>query len=207
MVVREQNSTPRRNTIETRDRIIEDATTLFADNGYHGTGISDIAEKVGLRGGALYYHIGSKQELLWEILSKYTADVLEEAEVVATSDESPTDKLHDLIVRQLRHIVGSTRQMQIEMRDRSALGEDRLAELQAMRERIQAIWQQTLDEGYRAGEFESADSVVTNTLITTVNSVAHWYRPGGRMSAPEIAERVAGVVLRGAVGRCESPAS
>jgi TetR/AcrR family transcriptional regulator, cholesterol catabolism regulator len=206
MAVREQSGTPRPNTIETRDRIIEDATTLFAENGYHGTGISDIAEKVGLRGGALYYHIGSKQELLWEILSRYTAAVLEDAEVVAASDQRPTDKLRDLIVRQLRHIVASTRQMQIELRDRSSLSEERLAELQAMRERIQTIWQQTLDEGVEAGEFESAETIVTNTIITTVNSVAHWYRKGGRMSEEEIAERVAHVVLRGVVGRAESPA-
>lgn len=205
MVVREQNGTPRRNTIETRDRIIEDATTLFAEHGYHGTGISDIAEKVGLRGGALYYHIGSKQELLWEILSRYTAAVLAEAEDVAVSGRSATDRLHDLIVGQLRLIISSTRQMQIEMRDRSSLSEDRLAELQAMRERIQAIWQETLDQGCRTGEFASADSVVTNTVITTVNSVAHWYREGGRLSADDIAERVAAVVLHGVVGPGQSP--
>lgn len=206
MVVREQAGTPRRNTIETRDRIIEGATTLFAENGYHGTGISDIAEKVGLRGGALYYHIGSKQELLWEILSTYTAVVLDDAETVAASDQRPTDKLHDLIVRQLQHIVRSTRQMRIEMRDRSSLSDERLAELQAMRERIQFIWQETLNEGQQLGEFESADTVVTNTIITTVNSVAHWYRQDGRHSADELAERVAQIVLRGAVGRAESPA-
>lgn len=206
MAVREQSGTPRRNTIETRDRIIEDATTLFAENGYHGTGISDIADKVGLRGGALYYHIGSKQELLWEILSNYTAAVLEAAEDVAVSQQSPTDKLRALIVRQLRHIVGSTRQMQIELRDRSSLSGERLAELQAMRERIQAIWQEILNEGAASGEFETADGVVTNTIISTVNSVSYWYRPGGRLSEDEIAERVADIVLRGAVGRAESPA-
>ena len=207
MAVREQGGVPRRNTVETRDRIIEGATTLFAELGYHGTGISDIAEKVGLRGGALYYHIGSKQELLWEILSRYTADVLEQAENVASSDQSPSKKLHDLIVRQLRHIVRSTRQMKIEIRDRSALSEERLAELQAMRDRIQTIWQETLDEGYRAGEFESADTVVTNLIITSVNAVSHWYRTDGRYSADEMAERVAHIILRGVVGAAESPAS
>lgn len=204
MAVRAQGGTPRRNTIETRDRIIEGATTLFAENGYHGTGISDIAEKVGLRGGALYYHIGSKQELLWEILSTYTAGVLEQAEAVAASDQRPTDKLYDLIVRQLLHIVRSTRQMQIELRDRSSLTEDRLAELQAMRGRIQGIWQEILDEGYRAGEFESADTVVTNLIITTVNAVSHWYRPDGRYTAEELADRVAHIILVGAVGGASS---
>lgn len=200
MAVRESSATPRRNTLETRDRIIEGATTLFAEHGYHGTGIADIADKVGLRGGALYYHIGSKQELLWEILGTYTAAVLKEAEAVAASEQSPTEKLHDLIVRQLRLIVRSTRQMQIELRDRASLSDERLAELQAMRVRIQEIWQQILDDGKSNGEFESADTVVTNMIITTVNSVAHWYRENGRYTADEIAERVAHVILHGAIG-------
>lgn len=179
---------------------MDGATTLFAENGYHGTGIAEIAQEVGLRGGALYYHIGSKEELLWEILSTYTVAVLDEAEIVAASDQSPTERLHDLIVRQIRLIVRSTRQMTIEIRDRSALNEIRLNELQEIRERIQAIWQQVLDDGFAQGDFDSADHVLTNTILTTVNGVAHWYRPEGRYSADEVGERIAQLILRGVVG-------
>ncbi|WP_134322058.1 TetR/AcrR family transcriptional regulator [Cumulibacter soli] len=199
-MVREQGGTTRRTTAETRDRIIDGATTLFAKDGYHGTGISDIAEKVGLRGGALYYHIGSKEELLWVILSTYTKAVLEVAEEVAASDAPPTEKLTTLIVRQTELIVGSAKQMSIEMRDRSALSDERRAELQKIRERIQAVWQEILDEGHAIGEFASADAVVTNTIITTCNSVAHWYRKSGKYSPSEVADRVATIILTGVVG-------
>src|ERR671935_8242 len=44
-----------------------EAARLFAEKGYHGTSIGDIAEAMGVQKGSVYAHIASKQDLLWEI--------------------------------------------------------------------------------------------------------------------------------------------
>ncbi|MBN7300186.1 TetR family transcriptional regulator, partial [Mycobacteroides abscessus] len=41
----------------TRQRIMEVATDLFAEKGFHATGVAEIGSAAGVRGGALYYHI------------------------------------------------------------------------------------------------------------------------------------------------------
>jgi AcrR family transcriptional regulator len=56
--------TPGSTAEETRARILAAAGALFADRGYAGTSIRDIAEHVGMTKAALYYHFESKQDVL-----------------------------------------------------------------------------------------------------------------------------------------------
>ena len=48
----------------TRDRITEEALTLFSENGYDGTGVEQIAEKVGIKAPSLYNHFKGKEDIL-----------------------------------------------------------------------------------------------------------------------------------------------
>ena len=48
----------------TRDRILNEALTLFAENGYDGTSVEEIAEKVGIKAPSLYNHFKGKEDIL-----------------------------------------------------------------------------------------------------------------------------------------------
>lgn len=50
-------------TEETRSRITEAAIRLFANHGYDGTSVREIAEAAGVTKPVLYYHFGSKERL------------------------------------------------------------------------------------------------------------------------------------------------
>ena len=50
--------------MSTKERILEEALTLFAEKGYDGTGVDLIAERVGIKGPSLYKHFKSKEEIL-----------------------------------------------------------------------------------------------------------------------------------------------
>jgi AcrR family transcriptional regulator len=49
---------------ETRERLLRAAADAFAQRGYDGTRVADIAASAGVSNGALYAHFGSKAELL-----------------------------------------------------------------------------------------------------------------------------------------------
>src|SRR3989442_2466785 len=51
-----------------RSELTREAARLFAEKGYHGTSIGDLAAALGLQKGSLYSHIESKQELLYGIV-------------------------------------------------------------------------------------------------------------------------------------------
>src|SRR4029078_5368862 len=50
-----------------RTELTRAAARLFAEKGYHGTSIGDLAEAMGVQKGSLYAHIESKADLLWEV--------------------------------------------------------------------------------------------------------------------------------------------
>jgi AcrR family transcriptional regulator len=63
---------------ETKGRLIDAAARIFADNGYEGTRVSEIARTAGLTTGAIYAHYENKAELLCEAIRSYGTDALSE---------------------------------------------------------------------------------------------------------------------------------
>ena len=68
---------------DTKERILETALALFAQSGYLGTSMHDIAKELGITKGALYKHYASKQAIFDAIVKSTAAQY-----------EADTDKIH-----------------------------------------------------------------------------------------------------------------
>ncbi len=70
------NPTPPRSTLRPRrEEILDEATRLFAERGYEGTSMADLAEQVGLRKASLFHHFASKDVLYAAVLGRLIEDV------------------------------------------------------------------------------------------------------------------------------------
>ena len=183
----------------TRARIVAAAVELFAEKGFHGTGVAEIGDRAGVQRGALYYHIGSKEELLWQILRDYIQLMLVDAQRISRASDDPIIKLRKLIRSHVGLIIEHRREVAIQLRDVTALTGDRGEELQEMRDQVQECWQRVIDTGCAAGLLHTNDHVVTNSLLGMLNMVTFWYRPHGDRSPGEIADILAATVLDGIV--------
>jgi TetR/AcrR family transcriptional regulator, cholesterol catabolism regulator len=79
--------------MSTRDRLAEHAARLFAERGFHGTSIADLADALGIRKSSVYSHIGGKDELLAQI-ALAGADAFHAALDALPADASPAERLH-----------------------------------------------------------------------------------------------------------------
>src|SRR6476469_9506425 len=70
-----------------RTELTRTAARLFAEKGYHGTSIGDLAQALGVQKGSLYAHIESKADLLWEVAREGAAAF--HAALDAVPDEGP----------------------------------------------------------------------------------------------------------------------
>ena len=64
----------------TRRRLIDAASSLFAERGYRDTSVQAIGERAGISRGSIFWHFGSKEGLLWavveEAFGRWETDVL-----------------------------------------------------------------------------------------------------------------------------------
>ena len=74
---------------ETKERILETALELFAQSGYLGTSMSDIAGELGITKGALYKHYAGKQEILDSIVKRMNQMDYDRAEEYEMPETEP----------------------------------------------------------------------------------------------------------------------
>ena len=85
---------------DTRARILETAAGLFAERGYAGTSMRDLAEKLGVTPAALYYHFPSKGDILQELVDEPIAHMREvlEQQRDLTTPAARTQFVADVLV-------------------------------------------------------------------------------------------------------------
>lgn len=90
--------------IAQREKILSAATELFASRGYKGTGMLDIAERVGMTHSGILYHFGTKRNLLLEVIAR--RDQLHEGVIAdfQATDGERTQSLRAEIVADVREL-------------------------------------------------------------------------------------------------------
>jgi len=78
--------------VSTRDRLSIEAARLFAEKGYHGTSIGDLAKALGIQKASVYSHISGKEDLLSEI-ALAGANAFHEALDQLPEDANAADRL------------------------------------------------------------------------------------------------------------------
>src|SRR5260221_2975607 len=75
-----------------REELPRAAARLFAERGYHGTSLADIAAALGIQKASLYHHIASKEDLLWEV-ARSGADAFHAALDGVPEDSPATERI------------------------------------------------------------------------------------------------------------------
>jgi len=175
------------------------AARLFAEKGYHGTSVGDLAAALGVQKGSLYAHIESKGDLLWEIASA-GADAFHAA-LDAIPDELPASEKIRLALRAHLGVVADQLEVAtVFVREwRYLEGERRerfLAERRRYEERIRGLFR----EGVEGSELRTDLDVEAAALafLSAANWAYTWLRSGSSTDA--IADRLYFLLLDGMRG-------
>ncbi len=79
-----------------RKLILDAAIRVFAEHGYHGSRVGDIAEDAGVAHGLLYHYFASKDEVLRTIFAENWGELIGRFRAVEASDEPAQEKLEGI---------------------------------------------------------------------------------------------------------------
>jgi AcrR family transcriptional regulator len=178
-------------------RIRREAARLFAKKGYAGTGVEEISRAVGLGRGALYHHIGSKDRLLFEIVTLPVLAAVEEAQHVVAEPLDVEEKLRRLSRLSMRTIAAQLPEWTVFFRDVGALRQPLRREALAARDAFEQIWAGVIAEGVAEGVFRELDPIVIKGMLGMHNYSHVWIRNRGRLTPEQIADEFCEVLLSG----------
>lgn len=184
----------------TRERIVSTALRLFAEKGFAAVGIREIASEVGLSSATLYHYMGSKDDLLQEIMTDRLSRLLTVTRLALTGLTRPQDKLVTVVrVHVLVHALHPDSVVDHQIRD---LSPQARAVVISLRDEYEAIWRALLAEGSQGGEggqgsvFRIGSPRLTRlALLEMCNGVATWYSRSGQFTPGDIADYYADLAL------------
>jgi AcrR family transcriptional regulator len=186
----------------TRRRILESALELFAEFGYHGVSVKEIAEKTGIRAASMYAHFSSKEQVLSEImLIGYAEHRDRMLEAVSDTGDEPVARLRALVKAHIWMHATYPLLATVGHQDLAALSAESLQQVRAIRAESERLFLDTAEAGQRAGVFTYPDVWLGVAAISGMGiRVATWYRPGAeyasRYSVDQVAEAYADFAVK-----------
>jgi AcrR family transcriptional regulator len=181
-----------------RDAIVDTSAQVFARRGYHATGIAELCEVNGFGKGAFYYYIGSKEELLAAIHDRVMDEVMVGADRVAEAGGSPSTQLEMLGTELLDVIHRYPDHVWVFLHEFPALTAERADQFRTRRREYERRIEAVLQAGVDSGEFRDVDPWLTARAWLGMHNYTYlWLKPGGEVSARDVAKPFADIFIRG----------
>jgi AcrR family transcriptional regulator len=182
-----------------RSELTRQAARLFAEKGYHGTSIGDLAEAMGVQKGSLYAHIDSKADLLWEV-AREGAEAFHAALSEIPDDLPATDRIRLALRAHLRVVAEQLDVATVFIREWRYLDGQRrdefVAERRRYEERVRALFREGRELGGLRTDLD--DATATLLALSAANWAYTWLRPDA--DTDELADRFYAFLLDGMRG-------
>ena len=184
-------------------QILETAARLFCEKGFDKASMGDIADAIGLTKAGLYHHIGSKEELLFEIMS-YGMDLFEQkvlSRVMTIAD--PLERLRATLRGHVLLVIRDRpKEVTVILHESNALKGRYRDRINIRKKRYIHFLEKTFRELVKSGVARRVDpSVAAFAMLGMINWIYQWYLPGGRLNEDALADALGDVFLGGILAR------
>jgi len=186
-----------------RDRLVEAATRLFADQGYESTSVQEVVELAGVTKGSMYHYFKSKDDLLFEIYGRVLRMQTDRLERLAAGPGRAVDRLRavavDVIVTSVEHLAEVT----VFFRSMHLLEPDTRQVVRGRRRHYHERFRELVEQGQRDGQLRADvdPDLAVHFFFGTVHHLQTWYRHDGPMNASQVANTFTQVFLDGLLVR------
>jgi len=177
--------------------VILAAARSFNLKGFHNTSLDDVAAALGVTKPTIYYYVESKEQLLFECFQAGLEQIREGLRRVETSPATARERLDEVVRHYARAVASDFGWCMVRAEDHD-LGPELSARIKQLKREIDRGMRRLLQEGMDDGSIGDCDPKMTAfAMAGALNWIAHWYREGQPLAAPEVAEAFVEVFARG----------
>ncbi len=191
------------NTNSSRKTIIfKEAARLFREKGYHGSTLRELAKRAGVKGGSIYHHYSSKQEILYIIMDYTMTNLIHKVKQEIEGETSPLDKLRKAIKFHVEYHTVDRDETFVADAELRSLEDQNYKKIVKMRDEYEKIYRDILQEAINKGEIKvESFGLASKALLQMCTGISYWYKPNGKQTICEIADRYVDLFLWGVCGK------
>lgn len=186
-------------TQERRREILMGAARAFARSGYDATNMDQIAHECGLAKGHIYHYFLSKEEIFTEIRTDAVNHAIERLAVIAPAAiDNPELALRKAISALIARVFEPPGRYEPVLADPVSLSPANRRRIRTLQRRYERMFASILRAGIDKGIFvRSEPKLMMFVILRAANTVAGWYREGGKWKSQWIVEQVTEQLVRG----------
>ncbi|MEU7892690.1 TetR/AcrR family transcriptional regulator [Nonomuraea sp. NPDC049152] len=180
-----------------RQRLLSEATRLFADRGFESTSVQEIVVAAGVTKGAMYHYFDSKDDLLHEIYGRVLRMQMERLTKIADGPGTVSERLHAAAADVVETTTDNLDDSKIFFRSMHLLAPETQKTVRAERRRYHERFRDLVAEGQREGVFRSAvpAEIVVDYFFGSVHHLGSWYHAEGVLSGAQVGAHFADLLL------------
>ena len=177
--------------------ILSESARLFAQQGYPGTAMSQVATACGLSKPALYHYVPDKAELLARICESQVEKLVALVREVGAQRLAPEERLRQLVQRFLAVYTGARHEHRVLTEDLKFLPEPRQQRIRELEREVVNGFADAIVALRPSLAGNGLAKPITMLLFGMINWTYTWHRPDGALSDVQLAELVSALLLGG----------
>ncbi|MGW7287400.1 TetR/AcrR family transcriptional regulator [Streptomyces sp. NPDC054847] len=180
-----------------RDSLLEVAVAVFNERGYDGTGMEDLARRLGLSKSSIYHHVSGKKELLSLAVTRALDSLFAVLDEELPAGTSATARLRHVVRRSVEVLASELPYVTLLLRIHGNSDTERHA-LARRREFDHRVAGLVISAAAEGGVRDDIDPhLASRLLFGTVNSLIEWYRPDGDLPVTTLADALTAILFDG----------
>lgn len=175
------------------DALLDAAAELFATQGFRETTMRDIAKAAGMLPGSIYYHYGSKDDLLLAVYETGVERIIEEFRRAVFLVDEPWEQLGVAISAHIGAITRQTPHMRVINRVLPEHVGKHAASLSRLRRRYEECFRELINGLPLAPHVDQ--SLLRLMVLGAVNHTQFWFEPNGKRTPNEVGEAFAQLLI------------
>ena len=184
-----------------REKIVEAAARLYAEKGFKGASVADLAKACETSKSLIYHYFPSKEDILYDVMASHLELLAEAAEeAVGSESVDPKERLRAIAHSFMRLYSGAADRHRVLLNELDNLPAERRADVIAKQRRIVALVESQIREVRPDLAGGAQARALTMLFFGMINWTHTWFKACGEIPAETLANLAVNLMLNGLSG-------